>query len=358
MKIKRIINRLNKDHGYLVEFVPVIQNEDGLEVDALICKYEGNISVLISNSSTKDVLYLLIHEITHDLINDEFFRLFNTIDEELIANISGLILGNEKFLRELFKNKYKLKNDFITNLKDIWIRSYYSGVSHLKETKYHLSENALKDVSSIVTETKENAKINPDRLVKLKNKTMSILVNNGVNNKPMYSTRSHVRENILTETEAIKLGYSIKNKHYHGLGVKKYLETIDLLDKPLGVYQYINSSKYNKDNFIVLSSVKLNGKNIIVPIEINKSGQYNNKTVYYNKIKTVYAKDNSNYIKELLNNGIIKEIFDGSNSRKKSPCANNIPYFIDNVNEFGRNFMECITFINPEYNEEDFIILN
>lgn len=59
----------------------------------------------------------------------------------------------------------------------------------------------------------------------------------------------------------------------------------------------------------------------------------------------------------LKNSSITKEIFNGSNSRKTSPCTNNIPYFINRVNEFGQIFMECITFINPEYNEEEFIVL-
>ena len=128
-----------------------------------------------------------------------------------------------------------------------------------------------------------------------------------------------------TQEQAKKLGYSVKNKHFHGLGLKMYLKIIESMDNPLGIYQYTNKGKYNENNFIILTSTQINGKKAIVPIEINNNpGQYNNIKIDFNKIKTAYFKDNNNYIQKLLDEGKIKEIFTGSDSQQTSLSNDNI----------------------------------
>ena len=61
-----------------------------------------------------------------------------------------------------------------------------------------------------------------------------------------------------------------------------------------------------------------------------------------NRIKTVYSKNNNSYIDNLLKNGKIKEIVNGSNSRQKSqmieakkPTSNNS--IIQNNDEINKN---------------------
>ena len=77
----------------------------------------------------------------------------------------------------------------------------------------------------------------------------------------------------------------------------------------------------------MVTPVEINGINYIVPIEINQRGQYNQVEIDYNKIKTAYSKNNTDYIQNLLNQGEIKEIFNGSNSRKTSLDRSNISQF-------------------------------
>lgn len=211
-------------------------------------------------------------------------------------------------------------------------------VNQSNDTKYMLSKNALQDVASVVLETRKQAENNPNQFAKLKDNTIKSLVNYGVEDLPMLSRRGHVRENILTEEQAKKLGYSVKNKHFHGLGVKTYLEIINSLDNPIAVYHYTNKGKYNENNFIVLTPIEIDGKKAIVPIEINNNpGQYNNVEIDYNNIKTVYFKDNNNYNDNLLNEDKIKEIFTGSNSQQTSLSTNNIPLTETNVNDISTN---------------------
>ena len=77
----------------------------------------------------------------------------------------------------------------------------------------------------------------------------------------------------------------------------------------------------------MVSPVEINGINYIVPIEINQRGQYNQVEIDFNKIKTAYSKNNTDYIQNLLNQGEIKKIFNGSNSRKTSLDRSNISQF-------------------------------
>ena len=195
-----------------------------------------------------------------------------------------------------------------------------------------LSKNALQEVSNVVTQTKIEAEKSNTQFVKLKDNTIKSLVDYGIEDLPMLERVGHVRENVLSAEQAKQLGFSVKNKHFHNLGVKTYLEIIDSMDKPLGVYQYTDKGNYNSNNFIVVTPVKINGKNYIVPVEINNNpGQYNGVEIDFNKIKTAYSKDNDNYINNLLEKGKIKEIFNGSNSRQTSLTGNNIAQSNNNV---------------------------
>lgn len=269
------------------------------------------------------------NELTSDLIGEYIFtdtdfvnslsttkpNIFQKIYNE-IKYLYKLATAGSKEARQLEKVKKTFEDAYKENIK---VKK--SGIN------FSLSENALQEVSDVVNQTREDSEKSSIQFVKLKDNTIKSLIDYGVKDLPMLERSGHIRENILTEEQAKKLGFSTKNKHFHGLGVKTYLEIINSMDNPIGVYQYTNNGKYDNNNFIVVTPVEINGTNYIVPVEINQRGQYNQVEVDYNKIKTAYSKNNTDYIQNLLNQGKIKEIFNGSNSRKTSLNKSNIPQF-------------------------------
>lgn len=275
------------------------------------------------------------NEVTSDLVGEYLFN-----DEEFINHLSTTepnvftkiydyikhlyktITADSQQARDLEKVKYRFEQAYKQNIKE--------KISN--ESEFSLSKNTLQEVSDVINQTREEAEKNQIHLVKLKDNTIKKLVDYGIKDLPMLERSGHIRENILTKEQAEKLGYSTKNKHFHGLGVKTYLEIIDSMDNPIGVYQYTDKGNYNSDNFIVVTPIQINDTNYIVPIEINQKGQYNQVEIDYNKIKTAYSKDNNNYIQNLINQGKIKEIYDGSNSRRTSLDKSNIPQSTENVN--------------------------
>lgn len=218
----------------------------------------------------------------------------------------------------------------------LWEDAYYSNQSNLKETKNHLSKNALNEVY----DTLNNPNTDVDTMIKLRDFTPKQLVSVGVKDLPMLVRKSHLKENILTSVEAENKGYSTKRKHYHGLGIDTYMNAIDSLDNPIAVYQYTDKGNYSKDNFIVLTEIKdSSSHNIIVPIEIHKKGQYNNVEININRIKTVYGKNNSKYFENMVKNGNLIEIYNKKRSVKlpiqsgnlNTSTENNIPQSNTNV---------------------------
>lgn len=269
------------------------------------------------------------NELTSDLVGEYIFtdtdfvnnlsttkpNVFQKIYNE-IKYLYKLATAGSKEARQLEKVKKTFEDAYKENIK---VKK--SGIN------FSLSENALQEVSDVVNQTREDSEKSSIQFVKLKDNTIKSLIDYGVKDLPMLERSGHIRENILTEEQAKKLGFSTKNKHFHGLGVKTYLEIINSMDNPIGVYQYINNGKYDNNNFIVVTPVEINGTNYIVPVEINQRGQYNQVEIDYNKIKTAYSKNNTDYIQNLLNHGKIKEIFNGSNSRKTSLDKSNISQF-------------------------------
>lgn len=286
------------------------------------------------------------------------------IDEEVVAKALQTKFGNQEEISRLVKynpnkarsiydkvvskvnelfQKYKGDNKLLNKAKDyiFWknvqnkFEYAYSQEGNYNvdnDTRYlALSKNARKDLNSIFTETQEQATKTSRELVRLKDNTISKLVEYGIPDLPMVARRGHIRENILTDKQAEALGFSTKNKHFHGLGVNTYLDIIDSMDTPVGVYQYTNKGQYDENNFIVLTPVKIDGKNAIVPVEISKKGRENQLTIDTNRIKSVYAKDNANYINNMLKQGKIKEVVTGSTSQQAPLTKYSIPNNGDNV---------------------------
>lgn len=138
--------------------------------------------------------------------------------------------------------------------------------------------------------------VNTDNQLFLGYYTPKILVECGMPNLPLMTNSSHLKENIFSYKEAKMRGLSVaKGKHYHGLGIEKYVEAIKYLDNPLAIYRWQknNKNKYDSNSYIVLTQVKdKNNLKVIIPIEINKNGTYNNVEISTNKVSSVYGKGN------------------------------------------------------------------
>lgn len=378
----KLLENIIKDRNYIIRFNPNITNEQGVPVNGLITKENGKTIIELNPNADNYVEFLVVHEITHDIATKEMKELIldyakqdpefeksleslkeryktNDVSDEVVADVCGELFGNREFIQSVVEKKpnifKKILNNirklaekikgtsadeyvsFVENLKEMWEDAYYSNRSDLSKTMYHLSENALNEVNDALN----NPNTDINSMVKLRDFTPEQLVSVGVSDLPMLVRKGHLRENILTSSEAENKGYSTKGKHYHGLGIETYMNAIDSLDNPIAVYQYTDKGNYSKDNFIVLTEVKdSDNNNIIVPIEIHKRGQYNKVEIDINRIKTTYGKNNSNYFDDMVKNGSLVEISNKKRSAKlpiqsgnfNTSTANNIPQSGNNVN--------------------------
>ena len=378
----KLLENIIKDRNYIIRFNPNITNEQGVPVNGLITKENGKTIIELNPNADNYVEFLVVHEITHDIATKEMKELIldyakqdpefeksleslkeryktNDVSDEVVADVCGELFGNREFIQSVVEKKpnifkkilnnirklaEKIKGtganeyvNFVENLKEMWEDAYYSNRSDLSKTMYHLSENALNEVNDALN----NPNTDINSMVKLRDFTPEQLVSVGVSDLPMLVRKGHLRENILTSSEAENKGYSTKGKHYHGLGIETYMNAIDSLDNPIAVYRYTDKGNYSKDNFIVLTEVKdSDNNNIIVPIEIHKRGQYNKVEIDINRIKTTYGKNNSNYFDDMVKNGSLVEIYNKKRSVKlpiqsgnfNTSTANNIPQSGNNVN--------------------------
>lgn len=378
----KLLENIIKDRNYIIRFNPNITNEQGVPVNGLITKENGKTIIELNPNADNYVEFLVVHEITHDIATKEMKELIldyakqdpefeksleslkkryktNDVSDEVVADVCGELFGNREFIQSVVEKKpnifKKILNNirklaekikgtraneyvsFVEKLKTMWEDAYYSNRSDLSKTMYHLSKNALNEVNDALN----NPNTDINSMVKLRDFTPEQLVSVGVSDLPMLVRKGHLRENILTSSEAESKGYSTKGKHYHGLGIETYMNAIDSLDNPIAVYRYTDKGNYSKDNFIVLTEVKdSDNNNIIVPIEIHKRGQYNKVEIDINRIKTTYGKNNSNYFDDMVKNGSLVEIYNKKRSVKlpiqsgnfNTSTANNIPQSGNNVN--------------------------
>lgn len=155
------------------------------------------------------------------------------------------------------------------------------------ETKYHVSNNLMKDIDNVL-----NNAYPENEQVKARDYTPEMLVKSGVPNLLMLITQKHIKSTIYSLEEAKQRGLPTKNINYHGLGKDLLVKAIDGLDNPRAIY------KKNNNDYIIVTEIKNQvGEDIIVPVEINSKGNYNNVYIDENQIKSVYGKKNlDNYI--------------------------------------------------------------
>lgn len=204
-------------------------------------------------------------------------------------------------------------------------------------TKYHVSDNALSDINLLL-----QGKYDTSQNVKLRDYTPKSLVDIGLNDLPMLMNSNHVLSNILTEQDAKKIGKYNSQSNYHGLGVKKFLETIDSLDNLEKVFKHKNG----KDYIILTTQYDSNGDKIITPIYVEDRGQYNHIEIDTNKVKSIYGKQNLNqYLKTKLKNNNLEIVYDNKKRTNitSGQSANDISSSEQNISQNQNNVKHSIS---------------
>ncbi len=190
--------------------------------------------------------------------------------------------------------------------------------------KYSLNKNAKSELHKALYDTKYRND------VLLRDGTPAImLAQKGVRNLPMAMKASHIRENVFSIEEAVKLGLpTSKDINYHGLGEALFLKIIDGLDDVKEAYRGTKNADNptRRENYFLLISEFADGEgNIVnVPVYIDEHTQYNRVFIDINKISTVFGKrDIHNYIARQVKNGNLVRIKNKSNltSERSAPIA-------------------------------------
>lgn len=309
-----------------------------IRLDSNLTDNNGNIAngsykdgtITINPNSNRSGEFLAVHELTHAIGTDEMRNMiqkyresnseFNNavekllgtykaseLNDETLADISGQLFSSQEFISNVSNTNpsffrkiyneikylwhqfrgYKNQNQFVDDLYYKWTEAYNSNNKLNDTTNYHISENFSNEIDkALKNELPSNTQ------VKARDFTPKILVDSGVQDLPMLITQKHIKSTIYTQQEAQALGLQTKNVNYHGLGKELLIKAIDNLDSPQAIY------KTSENNYLVVTEFKdNNGKEIIVPIQINGNGRYNDVFIDENQIKSVYGRNNlDNYI--------------------------------------------------------------
>jgi hypothetical protein len=328
-----------ESHAYIDMLEKIITDKDiDIRLDGELKTPDGRVvngsyangTITINPNSNRAGEFIAIHELTHAIGTKEMLNIvenyrksnveFDTsvkqllgnynsteITEEALADVSAQLFGNQEFINNVANTNpsffkkiyneikylwhqfrgYKNQNEFVEDLYNKWTQAYNSN-SELKNTEnYHISENFSSEIDKAL-----NNQLQSNTQVKARDYTPQILVDNGVDNLPMLITQKHIKSTIYTLQEAENLGLPTKNVNYHGLGKDLLIKAIDNLDSPQAIY------KTSENNYLVVTEFKdNNGKEIVIPIQINGNGRYNNVFIDENQIKSVYGRNNlDNYI--------------------------------------------------------------
>lgn len=250
----------------------------------------------------------------------------NMIKQEAVADYLGENLGNQEYINELVNGKetrniaqkiydaiinfldkvtgYKSEEAYLRGLKNKFEKAFNADydTNNNESMKYHISENFSKEIDESL-----NGNISSNNQIKARDYTPQILVENGVEDLPMLLTQKHLRQIIYTKEQAENLGYNIgKKDHYHGLGKEKLLKAIDNLDTPREIY------KQSDKNYLIITELDDSDNNsIIVPIQINGIGTYNNIDILENQISSVYGRKN---LEKYINDNNFEKIYEKNRS--------------------------------------------
>lgn len=380
------IEKVIRDKNYNVIFDNTITNKEGKSVNAQITPMaNGEVEIKLNSNSPRAGEFLLCHEITHGIETDNMKQLvldyasknseFNQalkslkqnygvddVTSEVVSDISGQLFGNQEFINSLsMKNTNESKSiiktiyesikhllnsltdagryrNFLQDLESKWREAYRTQSNNLDEKQYHVSQNALSDINSLLNGTYDTS-----QNIKLRDYTPKELVNAGIKDLPMLMNSSHVLDNILTEEEAKNRGIFKSGTTYHKLGVKNYLEIIDSMDNPVAIYQWIQKPgmKYGNNDFVVLTNKNIDGKDSIVPVYIETKGNYNYARLDTNKIKSVYNDLGlENKLEQNVKNGNMNKIYDNKKTNIATTvniAATGNSFDMDNISQNNNN---------------------
>ncbi len=203
------------------------------------------------------------------------------------------------------------------------------------EVRYSLKEDAKTEVKKALSNKFY------DKEIELTYNTPSIIAEQkGARDLPMFMVASHIRENILTEKEARKMGLKVNpDINYHGLGESLFYKVIDDLDEVVEAYRGTpkadNPSRREK-YFILISQHKdKNGDVINIPVYINEHGRKNKVFIDVNKVATVFGKENlRDYLQREIRKGNLVRIKKRNTQTSESTSPINADYEKDvsNIN--------------------------
>lgn len=175
--------------------------------------------------------------------------------------------------------------------------------------RYSLSANAAEEIKKALADKNYSSEI------KLTDTTPTIMLgHNGVKNLPLMMRATHLRENILTEAKAKKMGLPVnEHTHYHGLGDTLFLKVISGLDDVKEAYRGTEKSRDSsrgRNYFLLISEqTDTDGNSINIPVFINETAKYNNVFMDVNKAATVFGREQlRKYINSKLADGSLVRI--------------------------------------------------
>ena len=334
-------------------------------------RHDPDGTIYLNPNAEHPVRQVLVHEFTHDIETSKVYERFSKVvldiaeridganlnqmkeqirleepglddpgvERELVARIAGSrLFSDQNMVNRLFDTDQtvfqKIKNwisDALTKVfgseerkellqaEKLYIRAMNSRGQvdgYGKEQNFHSSN--LEDDIDLVISTKDVR----DQ-IKVRDFTPKELVDRGIDDKPFYMNSSHLRQNILTEAEAKKLGFVVnKDTNYHGLGKEGFIAAIDAMDNVIEVYRWKKNGKnsYDENDYIVITQEKdAEGNTIIIPFRIRSTAFENKVEIGVNEIKSAYGKEDiRNYLEKWKGIGALTKV---KNKRTQNALA-------------------------------------
>ena len=241
----------------------------------------------------------------------------DSINEEIAVNYAGELFDSEEMLESFIREDKSLAHkvrDWWYNVleslgllsekkkaQQLWLKAYTAAGKNVKEGtvgEYSGERYSKKEIREIFKEQVIDAIHNPNKIDGnnvLVGYTTSILKQLGLNDRLMCITKGHVRD-INTPEDGI-------HSEYHGLTEQEIYDMLPtILEYPAIVFDSI--SKQNPNAVCILSEkTTKSGLPIIVAINPDGKGRYNDVRIISNFVLSTYGKNNPmGYLNELSKN--------------------------------------------------------
>ena len=281
--LSEVASVIVKDKGWNILFDNTITNKSGKPVNALVSTENGEITIRLNPNSTRAAEFLLMHEVTHAIETDSIKKLvtdyasknteFNQVlenlkqtyetddvSDEVLADISGQLFGNQEFINSLVQDGSIQNKNIITKIYDAIKRllnsltekgrqknAYYDFVSEL-EQKWR---EAYKQITTegAINNLKGEKKFHIENVGKFNQKVYNN-IDELVLPKKEYGKLAHIVDSTIDITPGInnvilsdKI-YMIYYKRYNDFKVLKTYNVADYYDEV-----DINETNRNADKF-------------------------------------------------------------------------------------------------------------